>query len=192
MQIPKDEVKNNIIDAAIEEFLVSGYENSSMRVIATNAGITVGNIYSYFNGKEDLFETIVFPTVMKIKGLILMKLSTDNSITPASAMEVTRQIMNAFLNNRQEFLILMNNAKGSKYENIKSAIQMQIMERLIVDLVPKLPARAENEILADTLSLVLLDGIINIVMKSENDKHLMSKLICEFLLLVFGNIEERL
>lgn len=192
MQIPKDEVRNNIITAAIEEFLVSGYESSSMRTIATNSGITVGNIYSYFSSKDDLFESIVFPTVKQIEGLILMKLSTDNTITKASAMEVTSQIMNAFSSNHQEFLILMNSAKGSRYENIKSAIQLQIKERLIVDLIPQLHVRVENEILADTLSLVLLEGIINIVLKSENDEALMAKLICEFLLLVFGDITQRL
>ncbi|MEF9970969.1 MAG: TetR/AcrR family transcriptional regulator [Oscillospiraceae bacterium] len=192
MQTQKDEVKNSIIIAAIDEFLVCGYENSSMRVIAANAGITVGNIYSYFSGKDELFETIVLPTVKQIQGLILMKLSTDNTITPASSMEVTSQIMNAFLNHREEFLILMNSAKGSKYETIKSVIQHRIKERLIVDLIPRLHVQVENEILADTLSLVLLDGIINIVLKSENDEILMSKLISDFLILVFGNIEERL
>lgn len=192
MQIQKNEVKNNIINAAVEEFLVSGYENSSMRTIASNAGITVGNIYSYFNSKEALFTAIVSPAVSRIKGLILMKLSTNNVITRTSAMEVTNQIRNVFLNNRQEFLILMNSAKGSKYENIKNMIQMQIKERLIEDLIPQLHVRIENEILADTLSLVLLDGIINIVLKSEEDEELMNKLICEFLLLVFGDITERI
>lgn len=192
MQIQKDEVKNKILNAAIEEFLVSGYENSSMRVIAANAGITVGNIYSYFNGKDDLFETIVLSTVTQIKSLILMNLSTNNTITKTSAMEITNQIMNTFLNNYQEFLILMNSAKGSKYENIKSVIQVQIKDRLIADLIPQFHAKFENDIMADTLSLVLLDGIINIVLKSDNDEKMMNTLICDFLLLVFGNIVERI
>lgn len=192
LQIQKDEVKNKILNAAIEEFLVSGYENSSMRVIAANAGITVGNIYSYFNGKDALFETIVLSTVTQIKSLILMNLSTNNTITKTSAMEITNQIMNTFLNNYQEFLILMNSAKGSKYENIKSAIQVQIKDRLIADLIPQFHAKFENDIMADTLSLVLLDGIINIVLKSDNDEKMMNTLICDFLLLVFGNIAERI
>lgn len=192
MQIQKDEVKKKILNAAIEEFLVSGYENSSMRVIASNAGITVGNIYSYFSGKDDLFENIVLPTVKEIKELILMDISTQNKITKASAIEITSQIIKAFLNNREEFLILMNSAKSSKYENIKNVIQQEIKERLIIDLLPQLPKRVENEILADTLSLVLLDGIINIVLKSENDSELMNKLIYDFLLLIFGDIENRI
>ncbi|MEG1996444.1 MAG: TetR/AcrR family transcriptional regulator [Oscillospiraceae bacterium] len=192
MQIQKDEVKQKIINAAVEEFLISGYEKSSMRIIASNAGITVGNIYSYFTGKDDLFETIVLPTVNQIHGLILMKLSTNNRITKESAIEVTAQIMNACLNNYREFIILMKSAKGSKYEDIKSVIQFQIKERLISDLIPQLHMNAENEILADTLSLVLLDGIINIVLKCDTDEELMRRLICDFLLLVFGDIEKRI
>lgn len=189
MQKQKDEVKNKIINAAIEELLVSGYENSSMRVIALNAGITVGNIYSYFSGKDDLFETIVLPTVQEIKALILMDISTVNRITRASAIEITSQIIKTFLNYRQEFLILMNSAKGSKYENIKSVIQQEIRDRLVIDLFPQSSQKVENEILADTLSQVLLVGIINIVLKSDNNSELMNKLIYDFLLLIFGEIE---
>ncbi|MEG1848520.1 MAG: TetR/AcrR family transcriptional regulator [Lachnospiraceae bacterium] len=192
MQIQKEEVKQNIINAAMEEFLTAGYSKSSLRVIASHAGITVGNIYSYFHNKEELFETIVLPTVGRIKGLILMKLSTNNTITETSAMEVTKQIMALFNDNHNGFLILMNSAKGSKYENIRSVIQDQIKARLILDLMPQLHVKRENEILADTLSLVLLEGIINIVMKSKNEEVMMNKLICEFLILVFGDIAERL
>ncbi|MEG1560391.1 MAG: TetR/AcrR family transcriptional regulator [Clostridia bacterium] len=192
MQTQKDEVKNNIISAAIEEFLVSGYENSSMRIIAANAGITVGNIYSYFNSKDDLFETIVLPTVKEIRELISMNISTNNKITKASAIEITGHILTVFLKNRQEFLILMHSAKSSKYENIKSVIHQEIKTRLLIDLFPRLPQRMENEIWADTLSLVLLDGIINIVLKSDNDSELMNNLIYDFLLLLFGDIENRI
>ena len=35
MQTRKEPVKNKIVEAALEEFLVTGYENSSMRNIAT-------------------------------------------------------------------------------------------------------------------------------------------------------------
>ncbi|MEG2857823.1 MAG: hypothetical protein RR994_04320, partial [Clostridia bacterium] len=103
----------------------------------------------------------------------------------------TNQIMNTVLSDVEIFLILMNSAGGSKYENAKTVIQIQIKERLIADLIPQLHVGIENEILADTLSLVLLDGIINIVIKSDN-KIIMKKLICDFLLMVFGNIGERL
>ncbi|MEF9922164.1 MAG: TetR/AcrR family transcriptional regulator [Anaerovoracaceae bacterium] len=192
MQIQKAEIKNRITNSAIESFLTLGYEKASMRRIASDAGITVGNIYSYFSNKEELFDTIVLPTVEQIKGLILMKLSTNNRITKQSAMEATNQIMNTILTNHQVFLILMDGAKGSKYENIKGVIKIQIKERLVADLIPQLHMGKENEILIDTLSSVLLDGIINIVIKSENDQRLMNKLICNFLLLVFEDIAERL
>lgn len=191
MQTQKDEVKQKILNAAVEEFLVSGYESSSMRVIAANAGITVGNIYSYFTGKDDLFETIVLPAVNQIKGLILMDVPTDNRITEESAIEIANQIISAFLCYHQEFLILMNSAKGSAYENIRSVLQHQIKERLIIELIPQLKEREENKILIDTLSIVLLDGIINIILKSDSNET-MNRLIYDFLLLMFGDIENRI
>lgn len=192
MQIQKQEVKDKIINSAIDDMLEFGYEKSSMRKIAANAGTTVGNIYSYFKSKEDLYKTVVLPTVMQINGLILIKPSTNNKITVTSAAEVANQITGELLIDTRRFLILMYGGAGSPYENIKSVIQGQIKERIIADLIPQLHVGVENEILADTLSLTLLDGIINIVVKSKNDVILMNRLIRDFLLLVFGNISERL
>jgi len=55
MQRKKDEVKKKILDIAHKYFLDKGFPNSSMRSIAQESGISPGNIYTYFQSKEDLF-----------------------------------------------------------------------------------------------------------------------------------------
>lgn len=46
--------KENIKKAALEAFLKYGYNGASMRMIANEAGISVGGLYLYFKNKEEL------------------------------------------------------------------------------------------------------------------------------------------
>ncbi len=55
MQRKKEEIKNQIIESAKAHFLEKGFQNASMRAIAAEVKISAGNIYTYFQSKEDLF-----------------------------------------------------------------------------------------------------------------------------------------
>jgi len=48
-----------IIQAAHNLFLEHGYHGTSMRQIATNAGIALGGIYNHFENKEEIFATVL-------------------------------------------------------------------------------------------------------------------------------------
>ena len=66
----KEETRKAIIEAAKEEFLEKGFEDASMRNIAAKANITVGNIYRYFQNKEELNAFIVAETSDDISRLL--------------------------------------------------------------------------------------------------------------------------
>ena len=53
------ETRENIINAAREEFLNCGFQGSSLRRICSQAGVTTGAVYFFFKGKNDLFEKII-------------------------------------------------------------------------------------------------------------------------------------
>lgn len=53
--------RQNIIDAAQQEFAQRGYDGAGLREIAKNAGINVALINRYFGSKEGLFEQSVMP-----------------------------------------------------------------------------------------------------------------------------------
>ena len=60
------EKRTRILETAMEEFALCGYENANTNTIAKKAGISVGSLYQYFVSKEDLFLT----TVKYCSGLI--------------------------------------------------------------------------------------------------------------------------
>ena len=48
--------RSAIIDAALRLFRERGYEATTMRAIAAEAGVSVGNAYYYFDSKEQLIQ----------------------------------------------------------------------------------------------------------------------------------------
>ncbi len=61
-QILKEEVRERILQAGCEQLLKYG-EAATMRQIAQAAGITPGNLYRYYAGKEELIAAIISPLV---------------------------------------------------------------------------------------------------------------------------------
>jgi AcrR family transcriptional regulator len=54
-----EESKKNILSAALKVFSELGYRGACMRLIARQAGISVGGVYLYFKNKEDLCITMM-------------------------------------------------------------------------------------------------------------------------------------
>lgn len=54
----KAEIREKIIQAAIESFSQTGYDRTKMEDIAKRLGLSKGTIYLYFKSKEDLFLAI--------------------------------------------------------------------------------------------------------------------------------------
>lgn len=48
-------VRQRIVDAAISVFGKYGYERASIQDVVRESGLSVGAVYTYFKGKEDLF-----------------------------------------------------------------------------------------------------------------------------------------
>jgi AcrR family transcriptional regulator len=65
VQIPKDHVRDAFVAAAAEAFAELGYASTSMAVVAERAGSSVGNLYKYFGGKQELFDAAVPATLVR-------------------------------------------------------------------------------------------------------------------------------
>ncbi|WP_200954998.1 TetR family transcriptional regulator [Aeromicrobium sp. Root236] len=51
-----EQTRQSIIDAAMRLFRSGGYDQATMRAIAEEAGVSVGNAYYYFSSKEHLIQ----------------------------------------------------------------------------------------------------------------------------------------
>ncbi len=186
MQTRKEPVKNKIVKAALEEFLLAGYVNSSMRNIATQSGITVGNIYSYFSSKEDLFDYILRDTVDELQKLFAMQIENNDSLSPESLTMMAKLVSDVFLKYRIQFLILMDGSAGSKYQDLKETMIRQACDRILSDArLSGTAGKGEADpLLAESLSVALIEGLINIFKHSGRNRKKLESLVSDFLAII--------
>jgi AcrR family transcriptional regulator len=65
-----EEKQSQILDAAAEEFAENSYETASINRIIELAGISKGSMYYYFEGKADLYETVVENATRRLMALV--------------------------------------------------------------------------------------------------------------------------
>jgi AcrR family transcriptional regulator len=55
----RERARDEILHAAADTFAESGYAKASMKEIAGRAGISVGMLYNYFKGKDDIYRELI-------------------------------------------------------------------------------------------------------------------------------------
>ncbi len=60
-QRPKEHVRATLVAAATSSFAEVGYEATTIAGVAARAGSSIGNVYRYFQGKEELFAAALPP-----------------------------------------------------------------------------------------------------------------------------------
>ena len=126
MQIKKEEVKTRIIEFSKREFLVRGYENASLRMVAKKAHLSIGNIYHYFSSKEDILEFLLRPLIERFENIIRDHIVTETNPVLIKEIEQPGQLelfleRSNFYNFLDENLIIflkMETTKFSKYKKM--------------------------------------------------------------------------
>jgi len=127
MQFAKDEIRQRIVDAAREEFLEKGFEKASIRTITARAKTSKSNLYNYFKDKNELFYSVLEPTLAKIqKGLEAAKASGASKGEGSYAREAQQRVIGtvmAFMaENLTDIKLLLFRAQGSSLENFKNEV----------------------------------------------------------------------
>jgi AcrR family transcriptional regulator len=191
MQFLKDEVRNAIVAAALSEFMEKGYEGASMRAIARSAGITAGNIYRYFVTKDSLFNAIMDPVSRQLMDLVYADRYADGAeegklLDMDAIME---GIMRLCRLHATEVHILLFKSRGSSFEDVRRKLAEMIARRLeeiaAVNDNGKLPA---GQIMAEVLSVALVEGLSEIFKQSRGDIGMLETNIRKLIVFFFGDI----
>lgn len=120
MQVKKESVYNNIYNSALDEFWTNGYDKATMRNIAKNANITLGNIYRYFPNKSSLFEEIVGDTYENFLSFVDDHKAIIIGMNAEERAPYTANMLNNYLAlDRKKVSILLHGSKGTKFEDFE-------------------------------------------------------------------------
>ncbi|GAB4484620.1 MAG: hypothetical protein Fur0016_23540 [Anaerolineales bacterium] len=94
-----------ILDSAYDLFLTQGYSATSMRQIATKAGIALGGIYNHFGSKDEIFQALVLVKHPYLQVIPLIQAAPGDTVT--EFLRNAAQIIQAEMGRRPDFMKLM-------------------------------------------------------------------------------------
>ena len=99
--------KDQIEEAARELFIRQGFHATSMRDLAKGAGVSLGNLYNYYETKDSIFESIVAKYLEVIdERLREMFSSIDEPLEPESLRRLG-EMAGELVNEHADFWLLM-------------------------------------------------------------------------------------
>jgi AcrR family transcriptional regulator len=174
MQTLKNNVKDQIVTAAIQEFKNKGFNQASLRHIAKEANISVGNVYRYFESKEQLFQSIILQPLRRFESILNLEpnsfdhpqvafneLATQFSSTLITLIEEDRDVLYVALNDPSTSLLIQAQLKAflTRFSN-------QWLDELEVDL-------AESKLVIDMITQGIFHGCLHAVelAHTQDSKH---------------------
>ena len=165
-QVLKENVKEKIYQAAVEEFYKKGFLKAKMQDIAKKAGISTGLTYSYYNNKEDLFAAIVEPIYKEILQPLENEEGRDSKTgDPANLFEQESAFILQLLRQKREiFLILIDCSKGTRFEKMKDQIISATKEHIKRQLSFKVNSQIFkiDEVFYHILANNFIEGLLEI------------------------------
>ena len=127
MQTLKTDIKQRILQVAHREFIKNGVQRTCIRNVARKAGVTVGNLYHYFDSKDTLFCAVLQPLLTALDRYILSH--NDEEFLSINVFDLRQQQVNHITTMltlvkqfRPELRLLLFNAKGTSLEGYNNKI----------------------------------------------------------------------
>lgn len=165
--------REHLLESARQEFTAKGYLKASLRKICADAGVTTGALYFFFKDKEDLFAAIVEPPLLELKQLLYEHFSMENELNPETYIhsdgdhdEFAAVLIRHLYANRQEFLLLLTKAQGTRFENVVDELVETIEKRYFMvaeKLVGVLPGKRINRYMLHWLSHMAVDAFSHLL-----------------------------
>lgn len=187
MQYLKNDVREKILAAAINEFKENGYANASIRNIAVNANISLGNIYRYFTNKEALYCAVVEPLMDDISRKITSEFEHGLDLK-----DISDAVVDFLWDNRDKLEILNqgNTAYFDSFQKMLMEMAKVSVNRLIISRYPTLLTKIKNPNFFSVIAAGFLH-CLNLVAFNGDDKETQKRNVKELVTFFFEKIDER-
>ena len=173
MQVQKDYIRENILEAALEEFSSKGYRSATMSSVAERCRISKSNLYRYFSSKEEIcHELLIRPSLAIEKALVVL---TGSELLTYSNDEIAKRMTELLFpiikQYRKEIMIIMSPDAPPEGAMLKARVEQALLE----DFLSFDPERTP-EGFASTLVGMLMAGIENILSTNISEENIKEQL----------------
>ncbi|MCM1043208.1 MAG: TetR/AcrR family transcriptional regulator [Corallococcus sp.] len=188
MQYLKKEVREKILAAAIEEFKEYGYADASIRNIANNAEISLGNIYRYFTNKEALYFAVINPFMDSVKRVIEKEFVFDGR-----TMKEVSEALVGFLMQYSDELIIIRKGNSVHYEAfVKYIVDVtsRKVREMMTGVFPEIDSKINNLDFYDAIAEGFLTALFKILRNGDSPE-VQERNSRELITFFFGHMKDR-
>ena len=175
--------KEKLLISARKEFLEKGFEKASLRKICTEAGLTTGAVYFFFQDKNGLFGAVVEEPVRKIKEILLRHFETEHQQSFAEYRHTdgdhdafAEELIPVLYQHYDAVLILATKAQGSEYENfVDSMIDMidRQYQKIAEIYASAFPEKKINEYILHWFAHLHMNAFIHLITHEPDEQKAM-------------------
>ncbi len=180
------ETRELLIKSAKAEFMEKGYNKASLRSICSDAGVTTGALYFFFEDKADLFKAIVGKAVDGIFEIMQAHFEEDEDLVAGVApdaepdeyiddhSEIAQLLIHHIYSNYDVAMLVLTKSQGSEYENVVDRI-VEITENKSIEMMDKISEKTgkKNKLNKYMLHLVVhivVDSFVQLVIHEPDEK----------------------
>ena len=176
------ETKDELLISAKQEFLEKGYQKASLRNICKNAGVTTGALYFFFQDKEDLFASIVQPSLDRIIAMLsqhtkqeLMELQEHPDAQEDNMQDdivASKAILDVLYGDYDNILLILTKSQGSRYEHcVDEFVDMlqQSYRVLSAEQAKRMGVKSPDDYTLHWVSHIQIDAFVQLILH-EPDK----------------------
>jgi AcrR family transcriptional regulator len=154
----REESRGRILDAALTLFARNGFEGTSIRALAQEAGISLGLLYNYFPGKEDVLRAILEQGMADVLRSFSDALNPD---VPGSPIERLFRSTLAILDRNRRFWMLFYSIRSQPAVIERLAPEIgELSARIQAGLEGILSATGATDVATEArLLFAIIDGI---------------------------------
>ena len=188
MQYLKKEIRDRILAAAVEEFKAQGYADASIRNIADNAEISLGNIYRYYKNKEDLYFAIINPFMDSVRNFV----DNDFSFTNKTMKELSETLIAFIMQYNDELLIIIkgNSVHHDTFMQYITDVMATKIKELVQSVFPEIDCKIENPDFYSAVAEGFLTSFFKI-MSNDDPKETQERKARELITFYFGHMKDR-
>lgn len=165
MQVLKEEIREKILLVAEDMFYQTGFLDTTMRSISSKVGISVSNLYLYYENKEAIFYAVTDGLYNYFINGMQIFFDPESKIEQID-ISISDYIRKIIIDYQKKFVILMDKSQGTKYETLKKEViqvlNLHFKSQVNITLM-------QDELILYILAKNLIEGIIEISKNYQNE-----------------------
>ena len=188
MQYKKQDISDRILEAGRKEYAKKGYRGANISVIASEAGVPVGNLYRYYDGKMGLLTAIVRPAYIQVPKMMNDLFETQSDDAHGNAKRIIEKLLEVYDKYGADLLILADKCATTRYEDFFD----KLVEKCDSLLLKRLFENPDEDDLffCRTISHTFINAVFD-VLRRGGERESIKTMLERVVVFCFGDISGR-